>query len=84
MDKDSEEYKKLKADYEAKEQYKKDHPEEYPWWAYFQYGWHNITWLTDDEVKEMVKFYHLYKSKTEDGKEKYWRAGRQPITIIRR
>ena len=84
MTKDSPEYLKYKAEYEAKEKYKREHPEEYPWWAYFQYGWHNITYLTDDEVKEAVKFYRLIKGKTEDGREEYYRFGRQPITIIRR
>ena len=31
MTKDSPEYKKHKAEHDAKEKYKSDHPEEYPW-----------------------------------------------------
>jgi hypothetical protein len=84
MKKDSPEHKKFKAEYEAKERYKKEHPEEYPWWAYFQYGWHNITHLTDEEMREVVEFYHLIEGHTEDGRRKFFRFGRQPITIIRR
>lgn len=80
MDRNSEEYKKFKADYEAKEQYKKDHPEEYPWFVYFQFGWHNMTYMTDAEVEDAIKFYRLH----EDGKGGYQRFGRQPIFITRR
>jgi len=84
MDRNSEEYKKLKAEYEAKEQYRKDHPEEYPWFAYFQFGFHNMTYLSDEEVQDAVKFYRLYETHSEDGKKEYIRYGRQPITIIER
>lgn len=35
MDRNSEEYAKLKAEYEEKERYKKEHPEEYPYFVYF-------------------------------------------------
>lgn len=80
MTKDSPEYQKLKAEYEAKEQYKKDHPEEYPWFAYFQYGWHNMTYMTDAEVDDAVKFYRLHS----DGNGGYERFGRQPIVIMPR
>lgn len=79
MTKDSEEYKKFKAEFEAKEKYKHDHPEEYPWFIYYQFGWHHMTYLTDEELHETVKFYHLHK----DG-DGYSRVGRQPIFITRR
>ena len=79
MTKDSLEYQKMKADYEDKLKYKHDHPEEYPWFVYFQYGWHNMTYMTDEEVKDAVKFYHLHGD--ENG---YHRLGRQPIFILPR
>ena len=79
MTKDSPEYIKFKAEHDAKEQYKKDHPEEYPWFVYFQFGWHNMTYMTDAEAEEAVQFYRLWK--TENG---WMRSGRQPIYITRR
>lgn len=80
MTKDSEEYKQYKAEYEAKEKERKDNPDKYPWFAYYQYGFHRMTYLTDEEVTEEVKFYKL-KS---DGKGGYFRYGRQPIMIMPR
>ena len=80
MTKDSTEYKKFKAEYDAKEKYKSDHPEEYPWFIYYQFGWHNMTYITDAEKDQAVKYYHLYGS-DENG---YYRYGRQPIFINRR
>ena len=80
MTKDSPEYLKIKAEYEAKEQYKKDHPEEYPWFVYFQFGWHHMTYMTDAEKDETVSFYHLYGN----SKGGYERHGRQPILITKR
>lgn len=82
MNKDSEEYRKFKAEYEAKEKYKKDHPEEYPWFAYFCYGWHHQTYLSDAEKDDAVQFYRLWEYRTDDGKVGYQRAGRQPIYIV--
>ena len=80
MTKNSPEYQKFKAAYDAKEKYKKDHPEEYPWFVYFQFGWHNMTYMTDAEKDDAVRFYRLYGSD-----EKGWkRIGRQPIFITRR
>lgn len=80
MDKNSEEYKQFKAEYEAKEEYKRNHPAEYPYWAYFQFGYHRMTYMTESEVKDAVKFYHLKP----DYKGGYFRYGRQPITIMLR
>ena len=80
MTKDSPEYQRLKAEHEAKEKYKHDHPEEYPWFIYYQFGWHNMTYITDNEKDQAVKFYHLHGS-DELG---YCRYGRQPIFITRR
>ena len=80
MTKDSPEYKKFKSEYEAEEKYKHDHPEEYPWFIYYQFGWHNMTYITDEEKDQAVKFYHLYGN-DEKG---YSRHGRQPIFITRR
>lgn len=80
MTKDSEEYKAFREEYEAKEQKRHDNPDKYPYFAYFQFGFHNMTYLSEEEVKEAVKFYHL-KS---DYKGGYFRYGRQPITILLR
>ena len=80
MTKDSPEYKKFKAEHDAKEKYKSDHPEEYHWFIYYQFGWHNMTYITDAEKDQAVRFYHLYGS-DEKG---YSRHGRQPIFITRR
>lgn len=80
MTKDSPEYQRFKAEYEAKEKYKQDHPEEFPWFVYFQFGWHNMTYLTDREKDDAVKFYRPYG----DDAHGYQRHGRHPIFITRR
>lgn len=80
MTKDSPEYQKFKAEYEAKEKYKHDHPEEYPWFVYYQFGWHNMTYLTDAEKEDAIKFYRLYGN----DQSGWQRVGRQPIFITRR
>lgn len=72
-----EEYKKW---YETQQQYKKDHPDEYPYFCYFQFGFHGMTWITEEELKEFIYFYHLKP----DGKGGYFRRGIQPITILPR
>ena len=80
MTRDSEEYKQFCAEYEAKEKERRENPDKYPYFAYFQFGFHRMTYMTEDEVKEAVKFYHL-KS---DYKGGYFRYGRQPIDIMPR
>ena len=80
MTRDSEEYKQFCAEYKAKEQERRDKPNQYPYFAYFQFGFHRMTFMTEEEVKDAVKFYHL-KS---DYKGGYFRYGRQPITILPR
>jgi hypothetical protein len=80
MTKDSEEYKSLREEYEAKEKERRDNLDKYPYFAYFQFVFHNVTYLSEEEVKKAVKFYHL-KS---DYKGGYFRYGRQPITILPR
>lgn len=84
MKRDSEEYRKFKADYEAKELYKREHPQEYPWFVYFCFGWHSMTYMTDAEKDRTVKKYRLYEEKTDRGKTMYSRGGRQPIYIVNR
>ena len=84
MDRNSDEYKKFKSEYEAKEQYRKDHPEEYPWFVYFQFGWHNMTYMSDAEVEEAVKFYKgMFESHDDKGNKTWKRFGRQPIYMVR-
>ena len=80
MTRDSEEYKQFCAEYEAKEKERKDNPDKYLYFAYHQYGFHRMTYITEEELKEAIKFYHL-KS---DYKGGYFRNGRQPITILPR
>lgn len=79
MDRNSEEYARFKAEYEEKERYKKEHPAEYPWFIYYQFGFHNMTYLTDKEAYEAIEFYKLHKSG-----DSYVRYGRQPIQLMRR
>ena len=79
MTKDDLAYKVFKKEYEEERQYRKDNPVMYPWFVYFQFGWHNMFFSSDEEVEEMVRFYKLWK--TNNGWE---RSGRQPIYISRR
>lgn len=80
MTRDSEEYKQFCAEYEAKEKERKDNPDKYPYFAYYQFGFHRMTYITEEELKEAIEFYHL-KSDCNGG---YFRYGRQPITILPR
>ena len=80
MTKDSEEYRRFAAEYEAKQMERRENPDKYPYFAYFAFGFHRMTYMTEEEVKEAVKFYHL-KS---DYKGGYFRRGRQPIDILPR
>ena len=77
---DSEEYKALREEYEAEEKERHDNPDKYPYFVQFQFGFHRMTYFSEEEVKEAVKFYHL-KS---DYKGGYFRHGWQPITILPR
>ena len=80
MTKDSPEYIKFKAEYDADQMYRKDHPELFPWFFYEQFGWHLMTFLTNEEAQESIKFYHLWKRDDDH----YQRVGRQPIFLSRR
>lgn len=80
MEKDSEEYKRFCAEYQAKEKERKDNPKKYPYFAYFQFGFHRMTYMSEDEVKDAIKFYHL----NDDCKGGWFRVGRQPIFILPR
>jgi len=79
MDKNSEEYKEFKAKYEADQKFRRDHPELFPWFEYKMYGFHQMTYLSNGEVEEDVRFFHMHK--TSKGWERY---GRQPIVILKR
>lgn len=68
-----------KTEYLAEKEYMKTHPEEYPYFVYYAFGFHNITYCTEDELKELVKVYRLTKIG-----EQWMRFGRQPITIMPR
>lgn len=80
MEKDSEEYKRFCAEYQAKEKERKDNPKKYPYFAYFQFGFHRMTYMSEDEVKDAIKFYHL----NDNYKGGWFRYGRQPIFILPR
>ena len=75
-----EEYKALREEYEAEGKERHDNPDKYPYVAYFSFGFHRMTYFSEEEVKEAVKLYHL-KS---DYKGGYFRYGWQPITILPR
>lgn len=77
-------YEQYMAEHEAKEKYKEMHPEEYPWFAYFRFGLHNITYLTDEETKTAVNFYHLAERCTDDGRKEYYRDWNNSISIMHR
>lgn len=79
MTKDSEEYKQLKEKHDKDQEYREGHPKEFPWFAYYKFGFHRITFLSDAEVEKEVKFYKLFKSG-----DSWVRYGRQPIMIIPR
>lgn len=80
MDRESDEYKRFRAEYEAKQKERRDNPDRYPYFVYFQFGYHRMTYMTEEEVRSAVKFYHLYS----DGKGGYERFGGQPIFIVPR
>lgn len=80
MTKDSQEYKDFKAKYEKEQEERRNNPDKYPYFAYYQFGFHRMAYLTEEEVREEVKFYHLKYN----GKNSYFRFGRQPITISKR
>lgn len=81
MDRESEEqYKQFRAEYEAKQKERRDNPDKYPYFVYFQFGYHGMTYMTEEEVQSAIKFYHLHS----DGHGGYDRVGRQPIFIVPR
>lgn len=80
MDRESEEYKRIRAEYEAKQKERRDNPDRYPYFVYFQFGYHHMTYMSEEEVQSAVKFYHLHS----DGHGGYERIGRQPIFILPR
>ena len=68
-----------KMEYLAEKEYMKTHPGEYPYIIYYAFGFHNMTYCTEAELKDLVKAYHLIKIG-----DQWQRFGRQPITIMRR
>lgn len=81
MERNSKEYKDFANKYMAEKEYRRTHPEEYPWWVYYQFGWHNMDYMTDEQKDEAVKFYKLFEHKDNEGNPSYERYGRQPIFI---
>lgn len=76
---ETEEIKKYREKYEKDRKYREEHEDLFPWFGYFQFGFHNMNYYSEEEVQEMVKFYHLKKIG-----DRYERYGRQPITIMPR
>ena len=70
----------FRSEYEAEQKERENNPDKYPFFAYFQFGFHRMSYMTKEEVEDAVKFYHL-KSNCEGG---YFRPGRQPIDILPR
>ena len=77
MKKGSKKHEEYKKEYEAKLAYRRNHPNEYPYFVYFQFGWHRMDFITEEEKDECVKFYKLYSY----GEGGWCRVGRQPIFI---
>jgi len=83
MDRNSEEYRKFAAEYEADKKRRANDPVNYPWFEYQGFGWHNMTYLSDKEKDEAIKFYKgMFLTHDEKGNEHWRRIGRQPIDII--
>ena len=83
MDRNSEEYKRMKAEYEAEDERRKNNPKDYPWFMYQQFGWHMMKYISDAEKDDAIGFYKgMFESKDTKGHPKYERFGRQPITIM--
>lgn len=84
MDKNGDEHKDFKQKYEEEQKYRRDHPKEYPWFVYHQYGFHRQQYLSEEEAQEEIAFYKLKPYTQEKGDTAYERFGRQPITLMRR
>lgn len=84
MTKDDPEYKAFKEKYEADQKYRRDHPDEYPWFVYHQYGFHRQQYLTEEEAQDEIKLYRLHETTMESGNKMWLRFGRQPISLMRR
>ena len=48
MDRESEEYKRIRAEYEAKQKERRDNPDRYPYFVYFQFGYHHMTYMSEE------------------------------------
>lgn len=68
-----------REEYEAEQARRRDNPDEYPWFMYQMFGWHNMHYLSEREAQESIKFYHLQKNR-----DVWMRNGRQPIYMSRR
>ena len=68
-----------KAEYEAEQARRRENKEEYPYFVYMMFGWHNMQYLSEDEAKETIRFYRLQKHK-----DTWIRNGKQPIYLARR
>ena len=68
-----------REEYETEQDRRRKDPENYPWFMYQMFGWHNMQFLSDKEANETIKFYHLQKHK-----DTWVRNGRQPIYMTRR
>ncbi len=68
-----------KDEYLADQEYRKDNPALYPWFAYFLFGFHSMRYLSDDELKEHISFYRFSQIGSN-----WVRMGNQPITICPR
>jgi len=73
-------HEQFKREYEADQERRKNDPEKYPWFEYRAYGWHAMSFISDEELAEAIEFYRLYP----DGKGGYLRRGRQPIYVTPR
>ena len=68
-----------KEEYESEREKRRRDPDNYPWFVYHMFGYHNMDYLSEKEAKETIKFYHLQKNR-----DKWIRNGRQPIYLMKR
>lgn len=68
-----------REEYDAEQEKRRNNPDQYPWFIYKMFGWHQMEYLSDAEAKESIRFYHLFKDR-----DTWIRTGRQPIYLKRR
>lgn len=80
MKRDSDEYRKFAAEYEAKLEERKQDSVTYPYFCYWMFGWHRMDYITEEEALQLIKNHKMYETKPG-----CWHGyGREPIFISKR